>query len=97
MRNFKDKSLSNSVFFLELVTAIEPQSIDWSVVTSGATPEDLTLNAKYAISTARKLGATVFLTHEDVVEVKSKMLVTFVAAIWMAEIHRRSPSSSATA
>ena len=88
MRNFKDKSLSNSLFYLELVNAIEPRCIEWSVVTPGATEEDKALNAKYAISTARKLGACVFLTHEDVVEVKSKMLVTFLAAIWMADLQR---------
>lgn len=89
MRNFKDKSLSTSIFYLELITAIEPQAIDWTVVTAGSTPEEQTLNAKYAISSARKLGACVFLTHEDVVEVKSKMLVTFIASVWMADLQRR--------
>jgi plastin-1 len=88
MRNFKDKSLANSMFYLELLNAIEPRSIEWGVVTPGVTEEDKILNAKYAISTARKLGAAVFLTFEDVIEVKSKMLVTFLAAIWMAELQR---------
>lgn len=88
MRNFKDKSLANSMFYLELLNAIEPRCIEWGVVTPGVTEEDKTLNAKYAISTARKLGAAVFLTFEDVIEVKSKMLVTFLAAIWMADLQR---------
>ena len=44
-------------------------------------------NAKYVISVARKLGATVFLTFEDIVEVKPKMLMTFVAAIMVAAGH----------
>jgi plastin-1 len=44
------------------------------------------LNAKYVISCARKVGATVFLTPEDIVEVKSKMIVTFVASLWTAEL-----------
>jgi hypothetical protein len=32
------------------------------------------MNAKYAISIARKLGATIFVLPEDIVEVKSKMV-----------------------
>jgi hypothetical protein len=39
-------------------------------------------NAKYAISIARKLGATIFLVWEDIKEVKSKMLMTFVAGLF---------------
>jgi hypothetical protein len=38
------------------------------------------------LSCARKIGAAVFLTPEDIVEVKSKMLLNFVASIWMADI-----------
>lgn len=43
--------------------------------------EDLELNAKYVISVARKLGATVFCLWEDIKEVKPKMIMTFVGAI----------------
>jgi plastin-1 len=32
------------------------------------------MNAKYAISIARKLGATIFVLPEDIVEVKPKMV-----------------------
>jgi hypothetical protein len=39
------------------------------------------LNAKYAINVARKLGCCVFLLPEDIVEVKSKLLLTFVGAL----------------
>ena len=39
-------------------------------------------NAKYAISIARKLGATVFLVWEDIAEVKSKLLLTLLASIY---------------
>ena len=45
------------------------------------TEEDTQLNAKYVISVARKLGATVFCVWEDIKEVKPKMIMTFVAAI----------------
>jgi hypothetical protein len=39
-------------------------------------------NALYAISIARKLGATIFLVWEDIKEVKSRMLLTFVAGLY---------------
>jgi hypothetical protein len=32
MRNFKDTTTKNSIFFLELITAIEPRAVDWDVV-----------------------------------------------------------------
>lgn len=39
--------------------------------------DDAKLNAKYAISIARKLGATIFVLPEDITEVKSKMVSLF--------------------
>ena len=42
---------------------------------------DKALNAKYAISCARKLGCTVFLLWEDIVEVHPKMVMVFVATL----------------
>lgn len=49
------------------------------------TDEQIENNAKYAISIARKLGATVFLVWEDIKDLKQKMLMTFVAALM--EVH----------
>jgi plastin-1 len=43
--------------------------------------EDLMHNAKYVISVARKMGATVFIAWEDIVEVNKNMLVTFVCEL----------------
>jgi plastin-1 len=39
------------------------------------------LNAKYAISITRKLGGTIFVLPEDIVEVKPKMILTFVGTL----------------
>jgi len=50
-------------------------------VTDGETPEDQIQNAKYAISIARKLGATIFVLPEDIVDVKPKMLLTFFGSV----------------
>ena len=88
MRNFTDKTLANGVFFLELLAAVEPRAINWEMATPGETTEQKVNNARYAISIARKIGACVFLTHEDIVEVKAKMLLTFVASVWLADIRR---------
>ncbi len=88
MRNFKDSSLKSSQFFLELVAAIEPRAVDFALVNSAETEEQRMLNAKYCISNARKVGACVFLTPEDICEGKSKMLLTFVAGLWHADMTR---------
>ncbi len=38
-------------------------------------------NAKYALSTARKLGAAVFLVRKDVVDFKSRLLLIFIVVL----------------
>jgi len=86
MRNFKDQSLKSGTFFLDLVNAIEPRAVNWELVTSGSTEDERMSNAKYSISIARKIGACVFLTPEDIVEVKSKMLMTFVSGLWATDL-----------
>jgi plastin-1 len=88
MNNFRDQTLKTSIFLLELVSAIEPRAIDWSVVTPGDIPENQIMNAKYVISAAMKIGACVFITPEDILEVKSKMLLTFLASLWMCDLAR---------
>ncbi|PPD97898.1 hypothetical protein GOBAR_DD05072 [Gossypium barbadense] len=37
MDSFKDKSLSDGIFFLELLSAVQPRSVNWSLVTKGVT------------------------------------------------------------
>ena len=57
-----------------------------AAIRQGNSAQDRTLNAKYVISCARKLGCLVFLLHEDIVDVKPKMLLVFVATV-MAYSH----------
>jgi len=83
--SFKDPAISTGLFYLDLLTAIEPRIIDQQYITPGSTPEDKLLNAKYAISVARKLGAVIFLLPEDIVEVKPKMILTFTASVMALE------------
>ena len=61
---------------------MSPQSVDPSVITAGGSDEEKMSNARYSISVARKIGACVFLTPDDIVEVKAKMVMTFVASLW---------------
>ena len=42
---------------------------------------DKELNAKYAISCARRMGALVFMLWEDIVEVRPKMVLSFLATV----------------
>jgi len=80
MSGFKDDSLKSGIFFMDLLFSCESRIVDWDFVTPGDSKENQMLNAKYAISVARKLGATIFLLPEDIVEVKPKMIMTFVAS-----------------
>jgi len=84
IRSFRDKSLGNGIYLLDLCAAIEPRAVDPSMVSSGTTDEMKMNNARYSISVARKIGACVFLTPEDITEVKSKMIMTFIASLWAA-------------
>ncbi|GMI98545.1 fimbrin-like protein 2, FIMBRIN5 [Hibiscus trionum] len=81
MESFKDKSLSNGKFFLELLSAVEPRVVNWGLVTKGETDEDKKMNATYIISVARKLGCSIFLLPEDVMQVNQKMMLTLTASI----------------
>ena len=83
VKSLKDKKLGNSLYFINIMKSIEPRSINWEiVVTDKDDDESKENNAKYAISIARKLGATVFLVWEDITEVKSKLLLTFLASLF---------------
>eukprot|EP00164_Ancoracysta_twista_P001669 GFYU01002191.1.p1 GENE.GFYU01002191.1~~GFYU01002191.1.p1 ORF type:complete len:621 (-),score=255.31 GFYU01002191.1:97-1959(-) len=95
MQSFKDATLKTGVFFIDLLATIEPRIVDWDLVTAGETEEDREMNSKYAISIARKLGATIFCLWEDICEVKPKMMLTVVASI-MTVAHTYKPEGQAS-
>lgn len=86
MDSFKDSSLSNSRFLIDLLDAVRPNTVNYDLVTPGQTDEDATQNAKYAISVARKIGCTIFCLPEDIVEVKHKMILTFVGSLMAVDL-----------
>ncbi|XP_061774135.1 plastin-2 isoform X2 [Nerophis ophidion] len=80
--SFKDTSISSSLPVLDLIDAIQPGSIRYDLLKTDHLTEDEKLNnAKYAISMARKIGARVYALPEDLVEVKSKMVMTVFACL----------------
>jgi len=81
MSSFKDPTLRTGLFVVDLLAAIRPNIINYELVTPGESDHDATQNSKYAISIARKLGATIFCLPEDIVEVKPKMIMTFVGSV----------------
>ncbi|KAG6481792.1 fimbrin-5-like [Zingiber officinale] len=81
MESFKDKNLATGIFFLELLSAVQPRMVSWNLVTKGENDEEKKSNATYMISIARKLGCSVFLLPEDIMEVNQKMILTLTASI----------------
>jgi len=81
--SLQDKSLKTSLFWIKLEAAMEPRAINWDIINQTEdTDEALENNAKYCLSIARKLGATVFIVWEDLKEVKARMLLTFLAGLY---------------
>lgn len=81
VRSFRDPTLSNAKFFLDLLDTLRKGIVDYSLVTNGNTEEESKMNAKLAISIARKLGALIFLVPEDIVELRQRLILTFVGSL----------------
>lgn len=69
IRSFQDTTISNGKVVLDLIDAIKPKVIDYTLVKSGANEEERMANAKYAITCGRKIGAKIYALPEDIVEV----------------------------
>eukprot|EP00769_Ergobibamus_cyprinoides_P004601 gnl/Ergobibamus_cyprinoides/79.p1 GENE.gnl/Ergobibamus_cyprinoides/79~~gnl/Ergobibamus_cyprinoides/79.p1 ORF type:complete len:370 (+),score=151.86 gnl/Ergobibamus_cyprinoides/79:497-1606(+) len=80
-KSFKDPSLSSGVFFADLLAACHDGAIDFEKMTPGATDEEKTLNAQYVLGRARSMGCSVYALHEDLTEVRSKMVLQFIASV----------------
>ena len=81
IRSFKDPQLKTAVFFLDLLNALRPGIVDYALVNQGRTEEESRMNAKLAISIARKLGALIFLVPEDIIELRQRLILTFVGSL----------------
>lgn len=78
IRSFKDPSIASGVFLLDVLNGMKSSYVDYDLVTAGKTDEEAYMNAKLSISIARKLGATIWLVPEDICQVRSRLVTTFI-------------------
>lgn len=78
IRSFKDQSIGSGVFLLDVLNGMKASYVDYDLVTPGQTDEQAYANAKLSISIARKLGATIWLVPEDICQVRSRLVTTFI-------------------
>ncbi|KAI0776354.1 fimbrin [Irpex lacteus] len=88
IRSFKDPSITTGIFFLDLLESLRPGIVDPTLiinVSETSNYEDRRQNAKLAISIARKMNALIFLVPEDIVDVRSRLIMTFVGSLMSLE------------
>ncbi|KAG0196293.1 hypothetical protein BGX28_010338 [Mortierella sp. GBA30] len=79
--SFKDPSFRTGVFVCDVLNGVRPGCVDYAMVNRGDNLEDAKLNAKYAISVARKIGAVIFVLPEDIIECRAKLILTFIGSL----------------
>lgn len=84
IRSFKDSSIGTGIFFLDVLNGMKTSYVDYELVTPGKTDDDAYLNAKLSISIARKMGATIWLVPEDICQVRSKLVLTFIGRLFFS-------------
>ncbi|RPD65216.1 fimbrin [Lentinus tigrinus ALCF2SS1-7] len=88
IRSFKDPSLTTGIFLLDLLEALRPGIVDPTLIINVSDTgdyEDRRQNAKLAISIARKMNALIFLVPEDIVDVRPRLIMTFVGSLMALE------------
>jgi plastin-1 len=84
IRSFRDPSITTGLFFLNVLEGIKPGIVDPSLiynVSDQGDYEERRQNAKLAISIARKMNALIFLVPEDIVDVRPRLILTFVGSL----------------
>ncbi|KAJ5400417.1 hypothetical protein N7527_011262 [Penicillium freii] len=81
IRSFKDKSIGSGIFLLDVLNGMKSSYVDYDLVTPGRTDEEAYANAKLSISIARKMGATIWLVPEDICQVRSRLVTTFIGSL----------------
>merc|ERR1712093_266431 len=81
VRSFKDSSIGTGNFLLDVLNGMKSSYVDYDLVTPGRTDDDAYLNAKLSISIARKMGATIWLVPEDICQVRSRLVTTFIGSL----------------
>jgi plastin-1 len=81
IRSFKDASIGSGIFLLDVLNGMKSSYVDYDLVTPGKSDEDAYANAKLSISIARKMGATIWLVPEDICQVRSRLVTTFIGKL----------------
>jgi plastin-1 len=81
IRSFKDSSIGTGVYLLDVLNGMKSSYVDYDLVTPGRTDDDAYLNSKLSISIARKMGATIWLVPEDICQVRSRLVTTFIGKL----------------
>lgn len=82
LASFSDPAFADGKILIKLAGSIEPRIINWDLVTAGETDEEKEMNAKYAISIARKLGAIIFMVWDDIPRLNKKMILIFICSLY---------------
>lgn len=85
VRSFKDPVLGSGVVLLQLLHVMAPDLVDPAYVTPGHTAEQRQSNAKYALSLADRMGCSLFLVWEDLVDPPQPRMVLVLLASLMAQ------------
>ncbi|KAK6579631.1 hypothetical protein PZA11_007867 [Diplocarpon coronariae] len=86
VRSFNDSSIGTGNFLLDVLNGMKSNYVDYELVTPGRTDDDAYLNAKLSISIARKMGATIWLVPEDICQVRSRLVTTFIGMFVIVEL-----------
>ncbi|EXJ76251.1 fimbrin [Cladophialophora psammophila CBS 110553] len=81
VRSFKDPAITSGIFLLDVLNGMKANYVDYDLVTPGKTPDDAYANAKLSISIARKMGSTIYLLPDDIVQGRARLVTTFVGAL----------------
>ncbi|CEJ60829.1 Putative Fimbrin [Penicillium brasilianum] len=81
IRSFKDPSIGTGRFLLDVLNGMKSSYVDYDLVTPGRSDEEAYANAKLSISIARKMGATIWLVPEDICQVRSRLVTTFIGSL----------------
>uniref|UniRef100_A0AC34FGL2 Fimbrin n=1 Tax=Panagrolaimus sp. ES5 TaxID=591445 RepID=A0AC34FGL2_9BILA len=97
IRSFQDPVIADAIVVLDLIDAIKPGVINYDVVQRGGTDQERFDNAKYAITSGRKIGAIIYALPEDITEVNQKMVMTVFACLmardYMPNVHLNNGSA----
>jgi plastin-1 len=81
LRSFADPQLATCLPLVELLECVAPGCIERDYLEEGRTPEQRRSNASYVVSSARKLGCTLYLATEDLAEVRPRAVLLLLAAL----------------